>query len=68
MQDSFFIEDLPVAASTDQLMVEYQSSHDVKMSEVIQNQSLNIQKPSFKGVLIKGCSEICSRFTGEHLC
>ena len=67
MQDSFFIEDLPVAASTDQLMVEYQSLHDVKMSEVIQNQSLNIQKKSFKGVLIKGCSEICSRFTGEHL-
>ena len=41
-----------------------------KMSEVIQkqrNQSLNIQKQSFKGVHIKRCSEICSKFTGEHL-
>ena len=35
-----------------------------KMSEVIQkqrNQSLNIQKQSFKGVLMKRYSEICSR-------
>ena len=35
-----------------------------KMSEVIQkqrNQSLNIQKQSFKGVLMKRCSEISSR-------
>ena len=42
-----------------------------KMSEVIQkqrNQSLNIQKQSFKGVLIKRRSEIYSKFTGEHLC
>ena len=40
------------------------------LSEVMQkqrNQSLNIQKQSFKGVLIKRCSEICSKFTGEHL-
>ena len=39
-----------------------------EMSEVIQkqrNQSLNIQKQSFKGVR---CFEICSRSTGEHLC
>ena len=28
MQHSFFVEDLPVAASTDQLMEEYESSHD----------------------------------------
>ena len=42
-----------------------------KMSEVIQkqrNSSLNIQKRSFKSVLTKGCSEICGKFTGEHLC
>ena len=42
-----------------------------KMSEAIQkqrNQSLNIQKQSFKDVLIKRCSEIYSKFTGEHLC
>ena len=35
-----------------------------KMSEVIQkqrNQSLNIQKQYFKGVLMKRCTEICSR-------
>ena len=35
-----------------------------KMNEVIQkqrNQSLNIQKQSFKGVLMKRCSEISSR-------
>ena len=42
-----------------------------KMSEVIQkqrNQSLNIQKQSFKGVLIKWCSsEISCQFKGEHL-
>ena len=41
------------------------------MSEVRQkqrNQSLNIQEQSFKGVLIKRCSEICSKFTGKHLC
>ena len=42
-----------------------------EINEVIQrqrNQSLNIQKQSFKGVLIKRCSEICSQFTGENLC
>ena len=42
-----------------------------KMSEVLQkqiNQSLNIQKQSHKGVLIRRCYEICSKFTGEHLC
>ena len=39
------------------------------MSEVIQkqrNQSLNIQKQSFKDVLKKRCSEICSKFTAEE--
>ena len=38
------------------------------MSEVMQkqeNQSLNIQ--SFKGALIKRCSEICSKFTRGNL-
>ena len=42
-----------------------------KMSDVIQkqrNQSLNLQNQSFKVVFIKRCSEICSKFTGEHLC
>ena len=41
-----------------------------KTSEVIQkqrNQSLNIQKQSFKGDLIKRCSELNSKITGEHL-
>ena len=28
MQYGFFVEDLPVAASTDQLMEEHESSHD----------------------------------------
>ena len=28
MQYSFFVEDLPVAASADKLMEEYKSSHD----------------------------------------
>ena len=28
MQYSFLVEDLPVAASADQLMEEYESSHD----------------------------------------
>ena len=28
MQHNFFVEDLPVAASKDQLMEEYESSHD----------------------------------------
>ena len=64
MQYSFFVEDLPVAASADQYMIR-------KMSEVIQkqwNQSLGIQKKSLKGALIKRCSEIGSKFTAEHLC
>ena len=42
-----------------------------KTCEVIQkqrNQSLNIQKQSFKGDLIKRCSELNRKFTGEHLC
>ena len=42
-----------------------------KMREVIQmqrNQSLNKEKQSFKGVLIKRFFEICSKFTGQHLC
>ena len=42
-----------------------------RMREVIQmqrNQSLNKQKQSFKGVLIKSCFEICTKFTGEYLC
>ena len=29
MRYSFFVEDLPVIASTDQLMEEYESSHDM---------------------------------------
>ena len=29
MQYSFFVEDLPVIASADQLMEEYESSHDM---------------------------------------
>ena len=38
-----------------------------KMSEVIQKQiNQSLQKKSFKGVLIKRCSEICSKFTVEH--
>ena len=44
---------------------------NTKASEVIQkqrDQSLNIQKHCSKGVLIKRCSEIGSKFTGEHLC
>ena len=51
-------------ASTDQLIEEYENSHERKMSEVIQkqrNQSLNIQKQSCKGVLMERCSEISSR-------
>ena len=39
-----------------------------KTSEVIQKQRNQIlQKQSFKGVLVKRCSEICSKLTGEHL-
>ena len=68
MQYSFFVNNLPVAASMDKLMEE---AHIIrKMSEVIQkeiNQSLNRQKQSFKGVLMKRCPEICSKFTGEHI-
>ena len=37
------------------------------MTEVIKIQSLNIHKQSFKGILIKRCSEISRKFTGEHL-
>ena len=56
MQCSFFVEDLPMAAFTDQLMEEYESQYTYKIREVIQKQryrSLNIQKQSFKGVLMK---------------
>ena len=57
-----------MAASTEQLM----KAHMIgKMSELIQrqrNQSLNVQKESLEGVLLKRCSEICNKFTGEHLC
>ena len=53
MQCRFFVEDLPVAASVIQKQW---------------NQSLSIQKQSLKGVLIKRCSEIGSKFAGEQLC
>ena len=45
MQYSFFIEDLWVAASMDQLMEEYEAHMTPKMSEVMQkqkNESFNI--------------------------
>ena len=64
MQRSFFVEDLPVAASADQYMI-------LKMSEAIQkqwNQSLSIQKQALRGVLTKRFCELGRKFTGEHLC
>ena len=57
MQHSFFVEDLPVAASADQYMI-------LKMGEAIQkqwNQSLSIQKQALKGVLTKRFSELSRR-------
>ena len=38
MQCNFFVEDLPMAASTDQLMEEYESQHTYKIREVTQKQ------------------------------
>ena len=39
-----------------------------RVKEIILNLDNVFQKYPSRGVLIAGCSEICTKFTGEHPC
>ena len=68
MQHSFFVEDLQMAASTGQLLEEHESSRDTQNKwNYTKAKKSNFTEAVLQRCSCEKCSEICSKFKGEHL-